>query len=81
MSVKPVRQIESRVKRKKKKVGGVGFDGGERERERGEGAHGLPYTRLAALFPDDLAPSSLPCPVGSRRRKIGRALEKKPNGR
>lgn len=53
----------------------------ERERERGEGAHGLPYTRLAALFPDDLAPSSLPCPVGSRRRKIGRALEKKPNGR
>lgn len=61
MSVKPVRQIESRVKRKKKKVGGVGFDGGERERER-EG-DSLPYTRLAALFPDDLVPSSLPCPV------------------
>lgn len=35
----------------------------EREREGGEGAHGLPYTRLAALFPDDLVPSSLPCPV------------------
>lgn len=79
MSVKPVRQIESRVKRKKKKGWGVGFDGGERERER-EG-DSLPYTRLAALFPDDLVPSSLPCPVGSRRRKIGRALEKKPNGR
>lgn len=61
MSVKPVRQIESRVKRKKKKGWGVGFDGGERERER-EG-DSLPYTRLAALFPDDLAPSSLPCPV------------------